>query len=184
MDNIACIDQTEEELLAQWEPKVNSMLRTVSIIGLDREDMAQELRIAIVKSARRYNSEGTTAKFHTYLHVSMLNVIRSLIAKAQRRVVTTSLDKMVQSGVPYSDPQTISDPKQGEFFEAIDLVSVLKGHSLSPEELAFVSLRTQNYRLKDISVLLGTNAIKLRDSIKKKMEQEPNEQSLRSSRAI
>ena len=174
MDNIAFIDQTEEELLAQWEPKVNSMLRTVSIIGLDREDMAQELRIAIVKSARRYNSEGTIAKFHTYLHVSMLNVIRSLIAKAQRRVVTTSLDKMVHGG-PHGDPKTMADPKQSELFEAIDLVSVLKGHSLSPEELAFISLRTQNYRLKDISVLLGTNAIQLRDSIKKKMEQEPDE---------
>ena len=56
MDNVAFKEQTEEELLAQWEPKVNSMLRTVSIIGLDREDIAQELRIAIIKSARRYNS--------------------------------------------------------------------------------------------------------------------------------
>ena len=86
-------EYSEEELLEQWEPKVHSMLRSVSIVDLDREDIAQELRIAILKSARGYNPENTVAKFHTYLHVSMLNVIRSLIAKAQKRVSTISLDQ-------------------------------------------------------------------------------------------
>tara|TARA_R110000824_G_scaffold220755_3_gene407900 strand:+ start:1841 stop:2401 length:561 start_codon:yes stop_codon:yes gene_type:complete len=180
-------DQTEEDLLAQWEPKVNSMLRTVSVIGLDRSDIAQELRIAIVKSARKYDPENTTAKFHTYLHISMLNVIRSLIAKAQRRVPTVSLDKKeptygmgMSSGdwlpnAPGADPLTLADPKQEEAFQAIDLMSIIDSYNLSSQEVSFISLRTQNYRLKDISVLLGTNAIKLRESIKKKVEKESHE---------
>ena len=176
MDNPVFKEQTEEELLAQWEPKVNSMLRTVSVIGLDREDIAQELRIAIVKSARRYNSEGTKAIFHTYLHVSMLNVIRSLIAKAQRRVVTTSLDKMAQSSVgSHNDPLTISDPKQGEFFEAVDIMSFLENSQLTESEMSFIKLRTQKYRLKDITVLLDSNAIKIREDIKKKLSGDPHE---------
>ena len=87
------MEHSEAQLLEQWEPKVNSMLRNVSIIGLSRDDIAQELRIAILKSARGYNPENTSAKFHTYLHVSMLNVIRSLMAKAQKRVHTVSLEQ-------------------------------------------------------------------------------------------
>ena len=180
MDNVAFKEQTEEELLAQWEPKVNSMLRTVSIIGLDREDIAQELRIAIIKSARRYHPENTTAKFHTYLHISMLNVIRSLIAKAQRRVVTTSLDKQQQYGTssPYSpnDPLNLADSSQDELFEAVDLMSVLENSNLTPSEMTFIALRTQKYRLKDISVLLNSNSVKLRDNIKKKLGDSPHEQ--------
>mgnify|MGYP003627157011 FL=1 len=180
MDNDVFNNQTEEELLAQWEPKVNSMLRTVSITGLDREDIAQELRISIVKSARRYHPEDTTAKFHTYLHVSMLNVIRSLMAKAKRRVVTTSLDKQQQydNSSPYSpnDPLNLADPSQDELFEAVDLMSVLENSDLTPDELAFIALRTQKYRLKDISVLLNSNSVKLRENIKKKLGDSPHEQ--------
>ena len=59
------MEHSEAQLLEQWEPKVNSMLRNVSIIGLGREDIAQELRVAILKSARGYNPENTAAKFHT-----------------------------------------------------------------------------------------------------------------------
>ena len=179
MDNDVFNNQTEEELLAQWEPKVNSMLRTVSIIGLDREDIAQELRIAIIKSARRYHPENTTAKFHTYLHISMLNVIRSLIAKAQRRVVTTSLDKQkydTSSQYSSNDPLNLADPSQDELFEAVDLMSVLENSNLTLDEMTFIALRTQKYRLKDISVLLNSNSVKLRENIKKKLGDSPHEQ--------
>ena len=179
MDNDVFNNQTEEELLAQWEPKVNSMLRTVSIVGLDREDIAQELRIAIIKSARRYDPENATAKFHTYLHISMLNVIRSLIAKAQRRVVTTSLDKQkydTSSQYSPNDPLNLADPSQDELFEAVDLMSVLENSNLTLDEMTFIALRTQKYRLKDISVLLNSNSVKLRENIKKKLGDSPHEQ--------
>jgi DNA-directed RNA polymerase specialized sigma24 family protein len=179
MDNDVFNNQTEEELLAQWEPKVNSMLRTVSIVGLDREDIAQELRIAIIKSARRYHPENTTAKFHTYLHISMLNVIRSLIAKAQRRVGTTSLDKQrydTSSQYPSNDPLNLADPSQDALFEAVDLMSVLENSDLTLNEMTFIALRTQKYRLKDISVLLNSNSVKLRENIKKKLGDSPHEQ--------
>ena len=171
----------ERELLVQWEPKVNSMLRNVSIIDLSREDIAQELRVAILKSARGYNRENTTAKFHTYLHVSMLNVIRSLMAKAQKRVRTISLDQHINAA-PYTDHSkyissistkilsALEDPGQTEVFEEINLLSLIDNCNFTSRELDFIDLRTQRYRLREISGILGINAIRLRESIKKKLE--------------
>ena len=175
------MEHSEAQLLEQWEPKVNSMLRNVSIIGLSREDIAQELRVAILKSARGYNPENTVAKFHTYLHVSMLNVIRSLMAKAQKRVRTISLDQHINVP-PYSEhPKHLSsvstkllsaleDPEQVEVFEEVNLLSLIDRCNLSPKELDFIDLRTQRYRLREISDILGTNSIKLRESVKRKLE--------------
>jgi RNA polymerase sigma factor (sigma-70 family) len=175
---------SEEELLEQWEPKVHSMLRSVSIIGLDPEDIAQELRIAILKSARGYNPENTVAKFHTYLHVSMLNVIRSLIAKAQKQVSTISLDQHMEgyAGTTASmlprNSQTVStkllaaleDVSQAFAFEEVDVLSVIENSNLTPQELDFLELRTQRYKLREITDLLGANSVRLRESIKKKLE--------------
>ena len=175
------MEYSEAQLLEQWEPKVNSMLRNVSIIGLDREDIAQELRVAILKSARGYNPENTTAKFHTYLHVSMLNVIRSLMAKASKRVHTISLDQHVDALYQYADTRyagsisskllsALEDTDQVEAFEEINLLSLINSCNLTPKELDFLDLRTQNYRLREITEILGINAMRLRESIKKKLE--------------
>ena len=178
------MEHSEAQLLEQWEPKVNSMLRNVSILGLSREDIAQELRVAILKSARGYNPENTTAKFHTYLHVSMLNVIRSLMAKAQKRVRTISLDQHLGFDNPdYSKYigryagsvsskllAALEDSDQVEIFEEINLLSLIDNCNLTPKELDFIDLRTQRYRLREISGILGTNSIKLRESVKKKLE--------------
>jgi len=175
------MEHSEAQLLEQWEPKVNSMLRNVSIIGLSRDDIAQELRIAILKSARGYNPENTSAKFHTYLHVSMLNVIRSLMAKAQKRVHTVSLEQHLMTS-PYNDHSkyissistkllsALEDPDQAEVFAEVNLLSLIDNCNLSPKELDFIDLRTQRYRLREISGILGTNSIKLRESVKKKLE--------------
>jgi RNA polymerase sigma factor (sigma-70 family) len=176
-------EYSEEELLEQWEPKVHSMLRSVSIIGLDSEDIAQELRIAILKSARGYNPENTVAKFHTYLHVSMLNVIRSLIAKAQKRVSTVSLDQHTdgytgERALTRSNSQSVSskllaaleDTSQAFAFEEVDVLSIIENSNLTPQELDFLELRTQKFKLREITDCLGVNSVRLRESIKKKLE--------------
>lgn len=177
-------EYSEEELLEQWEPKVHSMLRSVSIIGLDPEDIAQELRIAILKSARGYNPENTVAKFHTYLHVSMLNVIRSLIAKAQKRVSTVSLDQHMEGYAGNSsnmfprNSQSVStkllaaleDVSQAFAFEEVDVLSIIENSNLTPQELDFLELRTQKFKLREITDRLGANSVRLRESIKKKLE--------------
>ena len=46
--------EINDELIKQWEPKVQRMASNVYIVGLDREDLAQELRLAIVKAAKGF----------------------------------------------------------------------------------------------------------------------------------
>ena len=72
----------DNALIQQWEPKINRMLQTTSIRGMGREDIAQELRIAIIKAAKGFEPERKVS-FHTYLHTTMINTIRTLITKAQ-----------------------------------------------------------------------------------------------------
>ena len=83
--------EINDELIKQWEPKINKMLQNTFVIGLDRDDIAQELRIAIVKAAQGYN-EDKGVLFHTYLHTAMVNTIRTLIYKAERQLKSASLD--------------------------------------------------------------------------------------------
>ena len=66
--------QIDNDLILQWEPKIMKMIRNTYIAGMDREDIAQELRIALTKAAKKYD-ESKGAIFHTYLHTSLVNTI-------------------------------------------------------------------------------------------------------------
>ena len=82
-----------DELIKQWEPKIQRMLSNTYIIGMDREDLAQELRIAILKAAKSFDdSRGII--FHTYLHTTLLNTIRTLMSKVGRQPEIESLDEV------------------------------------------------------------------------------------------
>ena len=41
-----------DELITQWEPKIQRFLNTSFVLGMDREDLGQVLRISIVKGQR------------------------------------------------------------------------------------------------------------------------------------
>ena len=47
----------DDELLSQWEPKIQKMLSSIWLPGFEREDIAQELRIVIIKAARAAENE-------------------------------------------------------------------------------------------------------------------------------
>ena len=76
--------EINDALIRQWEPKVQKMTANTYILGLDREDLAQELRLAIVKAAQGFE-EDRGVLFHTYLHTAMTNTIRTLLSKSQKR---------------------------------------------------------------------------------------------------
>ena len=81
----------DNDLILQWEPKIMKMVGNTYIAGMDNEDVAQELRIALMKAAQKYDdSRGVI--FHTYLHTSLINTIRTLITKAQRHPNFVSID--------------------------------------------------------------------------------------------
>ena len=88
--------EINDELILQWEPKIQRLLANTFVRGLDKEDLEQELRIAIVKAAKGFNSDKGVI-FHTYLHTAMVNTLRTLISKAQRTVVTFSLDESLDN---------------------------------------------------------------------------------------
>lgn len=96
--------QATDALLEQWEPKVRSMLRGVitNDIGIGYEDAAQELRIAIIKAAEKWN-ETKGASFHTYLHVVMQNTVRNLIHYDKKKRVATEDIEEVGFLVPHHD---------------------------------------------------------------------------------
>ena len=82
-----------DDLIKQWEPKIQKLLFNTFVYGWDKEDLEQELRIAIIKAAKGFNADRGVL-FHTYLHTAMVNVLRTLISKAQKRLITDSLDEV------------------------------------------------------------------------------------------
>ena len=169
------------DLVAQWEPKIQRMLSNTFIIGMDRDDIAQELRIALVKAAKAYNKRKDTI-FHTYLHTAMINTIRTLISKAQKRVETSSPSEeamMNRDGTPIPLSDRI-ESKENEY-EKIELQmwltsrdvitqkgKFIKGMNMTSKETLFIQLRLEGLTMEEISEDLGESAYKIRQILKDK----------------
>ena len=167
-------------LIAQWEPKIQRFLGTSYVLGLDREDLAQELRIAIIKAAEGFDEERGVS-FHTYLHTTMVNTLRTLITKAQKRspfYESYSLDYTLDmDNVEYAvnQPsnkilQALEDPIsafQEHEFEVQDLLIQSK---LNKSEINFINLRMEGLTMEEISRALEESSYKLRHSSKRKIE--------------
>ena len=75
--------EIDNALITQWEPKIQRKVAKTVIWGMDRDDLAQELRIAIIKSSKAFKTDKDSI-FHTYLHTSMVKTIKTLISKAYK----------------------------------------------------------------------------------------------------
>jgi len=75
--------EINDSIIEQWEPKIQKFLNTSYVKGMERDDLAQELRIAILKAAKGFDEERNVS-FHTYLHTTLVNTLRTLISKAQK----------------------------------------------------------------------------------------------------
>ena len=47
----------DNDLIKQWEPQVHKVARNVSVVGMDYEDIVQELRIGVMKAAKGYKED-------------------------------------------------------------------------------------------------------------------------------
>jgi len=167
----------DNDLILQWEPKINRMLQTTSIRGMDREDIAQELRIAILKAAKGFDPNRKVS-FHTYLHTTMINTIRTLITKAQRRPQPQSLDALLGYQEQESTPWRNSGKASKALYEVLStkldmdsnlmITSVFDELALSPVEENFLKLRMENLTMDEISATLKESAYKIRNRIKQK----------------
>lgn len=165
-----------DELLEKWEPKVQKFLQTTFVNGMDRDDIAQELRIAIVKAADHYDaSKGVV--FHTYLHTVMVNTLRTLISKAQKTKnvnIAYSIDGMdvddnPQGFLPNEIANSLSDLTALEFINNVELMDLIKRADLTTRELTFLELRLEGMTMEYISERLGDSAYKTRNAIQKKI---------------
>ena len=163
----------DEQLMEQWEPKVQKIVSNSYVVGLARDDIAQELRIALIKAARGFE-EDRGILFHTYLHTAMINTVRSLISKAQRQLLTESFDRTYETEAGEALPQTseiqLALADIDEFTHDVEVEELLVGSNLTPEEAQFVALRLEGLTMEEITEDLQESAYKLRQGVREKLQ--------------
>lgn len=168
-----------EDLLKTWEPKIHKFLNTTYIVGMDREDLAQELSIAIWKAAEHYD-EDKGASFHTYLHTVMVNTLRTIISKTQRQLHfhdALSLDIQLTSESSdettpmnnYRVSKALEDSNDLHIKDEIEFEDLLDQCQLTEKEKLFVDLRIQGFTMEQISEIIEESAYKMRTKIQKKV---------------
>ena len=159
--------EINDKLILQWEPKIQRLLANTFVRGLDKEDLEQELRIAIVKAARGFNSDKGVI-FHTYLHTAMVNTLRTLISKAQRTVVTFSLDESLDNEnngigeLPLAMSKALQVFMEDEDYD-------LDFNQFTKDEQKFLELRLEGFTMEEISQEVGESSYKLRHTIQQKV---------------
>lgn len=174
--------EINNKLIEQWEPKINRMLQTTLIRGMGRDDIAQELRIAILKAAKGFDPDRKVS-FHTYLHATMTNTIRTLITKAQRRPQPASLDDYLSyqgketTRVGYAVDKALSIDVDMDSDVMVE--SSLEHFGFSPTERLFLTLRMESLTMDEITNTIHESSYKIRTQIRQKLGRR-NEQRILS----
>lgn len=157
-----------DELLKQWEPKIQKMCGNIWIPGYDRDDLAQELRISVIKSAKAYD-EDRGASFHTYLHSAMVNTLRTLLSKSNKQVDTKSLDVTYEETdlLPLDIVKALTD--DSDFTLDFDITDEIFSCGLTQAEQKFLVLRLEGLTMEEITEDLGEPAYRVRQSLRKKI---------------
>ena len=139
-----------DNLILQWEPKIQKLLSGVFIVGMERDDIAQELRIAIMRAAEGYDSSRGVL-FHTYLHTTLVNAIRTLMSKAHRQPITKSLDFVREDSeaVPLEIERALIDPM--DYSESIETDNWLASQDLQDIERLFIKLKLAGLTMEEIT---------------------------------
>ena len=170
-----------DELITQWEPKVQRFLNTSFVLGMDREDLGQELRISIIKAAEGFD-EARGSSFHTYLHTTMVNTLRTLISKAQKQHViheATSLDSSPAMDLGLDEfnmghtssriLKALEDPITKHKEQEFEVQDLLIRSQLNSSEIKFINLRIEGLTMEEITSELDESSYKLRHSSKRKL---------------
>ena len=160
--------EINDDLIKQWEPKIQRLLANTFVIGMGKDDLAQELRIAIIKAAKGFD-EDRGVIFHTYLHTAMVNTLRTLISRGQRQQIDLSLETTVTDDefIPSSILKALEDPVNT--FEDIEFDDLLSGFNITSSERSFIVLRLEGLTMDEISDDLQTSAYKLRSALREKL---------------
>ena len=182
-----------DELILKWEPKIQKLATSTFIIGMDKDDIAQELRIAILKAAKAYDSNRGII-FHTYLHTTMINTIRTLMTKAQEEYTTVFLVKQAnekleeelkkqrdkvflesidmtfdeEDFIPWEITEALQDPI--DYYKDSEFDSWLASKNLNLNERLFITLKLEGLTMEEITEDLGESAYKIRQLLRKKFK--------------
>jgi DNA-directed RNA polymerase specialized sigma24 family protein len=137
-------------LILQWEPKIQKLLSGVFIVGMERDDIAQELRIAIIRAAEGYDSSRGVL-FHTYLHTTLVNTIRTLMSKAHRQPTTKSLDFVREDSetVSLEIEKALTDPT--DYSDKVDTDNWIDSQNLQDIERLFIQLKLEGLTMDEIT---------------------------------
>ena len=185
--------EINDELILKWEPKIQKLATSTFIIGMDKDDIAQELRIAILKAAKAYDSNRGII-FHTYLHTTMINTIRTLMNKAQEEYTTVFLVKQAnekleeelkkrrdkvflesidmtfdeEDFIPWEITEALQDPI--DYYKDSEFDSWLASKDLNFNERLFIILKLEGLTMEEITEDLGESAYKIRQLLRKKFK--------------
>jgi len=138
----------DNDLILQWEPKINKMLSNIYIQGYDRDDLAQELRMIVLKAAKLYKPN-RNAIFHTYLHTAMVNRLKTLWMQASKKIQGYSLDlETSEDGNSYKLSDFVK--QLDENLDEVEFVDYLDSLNLDKGEKEFLLKKFQNHTMKDI----------------------------------
>ena len=152
-------------LIMKWEPKIQRKVANTFIVGMDRDDLAQELRMAIMKAAK-YFDEDRGISFHTYLHTTMENTIRTLISKVQKRKAefyALPIENIHENNSAHERWRDIIDvvshedwtfpekPSQIYDYDDIEVKDFIKRKKLAAKELKFLELRQDGMTMEEIT---------------------------------
>ena len=149
--------EIDDDLIRQWEPKITRMTSTYNIRGLHKDDLAQELRICILKAAKRFDPERKVT-FHTYLHTTMVNTIRTLATKSQRNLNNEAsyLGEIFANNESSDDSPSVNLSKEAfledkkDCLNLVEVQDLLTSLKLTKPELAFLALRQAGHSIKEI----------------------------------
>jgi len=170
--------EIDNDLIQQWEPKIQKMISNLYIVGMDKDDLIQELRIAIIKAAKSFD-QNREYKFHTYLHTTMINHIRTLISKEQKRRRDTNgtwvNEVSLQAAYPVHNqssseatPVEPEDPRAVREYQNMEMERFIQSKKLSLKEQKFLELRQDGMTMEEISKDLGESAYKVRQILREK----------------
>ena len=139
-----------DDLILQWEPKINKMLSNIYIQGYDRDDLAQELRLIVLKAAKLYKPN-RNAIFHTYLHTAMVNRLKTLWMQASKKLHGQSLDATTSDSDGENSFKLSDFVKQlDENLDEVEFIDYLESLDLDDGEKQFLKDKFMNRTMKDI----------------------------------
>ena len=142
--------EINDDLILQWEPKINKMLSNIYIQGHDRDDLAQELRLIVLKAAKLYKPN-RNAIFHTYLHTAMVNRLKTLWVQASKKLHGQSLDATTSDSDGENSFKLSDFVKQlDENLDEVEFIDYLESLDLDDGEKQFLKDKFMNRTMKDI----------------------------------